>query len=215
MMSNDKNLVDNMEWVWRSINDLCDGLTEEGWKTPTDCPGWSVQDQLSHLAGAEASILGQPRPGHTPKDTSFVRNEMGRNNEILVDWRRPSPGSAIQKEFREVTSQRLELLRAMVPADFDQATDTPIGPGTIRDFLAIRIFDAWVHEQDIRRALGRPGHLEGPVAQHSMDRMFMAMPFVVGKKAQAVAGTTVVFQITGTGGQNSSRRGGGTKGPGN
>ena len=201
MASNDETLVDNIERVWRSIESLCDELTEAAWKTPTDCPGWSVQDQVSHLAGSEASILGRPRPDHTPKDTSFVRNDIGRTNEILVDWRRPSPGAAVLKEFREVTGQRLELLRAMVPADFGQATDTPIGPGTMRDFLAIRLFDAWVHEQDIRRALGRPGHLEGPVAQHSRDRMLMAMPFVVGKKAQAVAGATVVFRITGPAGR--------------
>ena len=196
-MDNDTKLVDNMERVWRSLEDLCHDLTEAGWMTPTDCPGWSVQDQLSHLAGSEASILGQPRPDHTPKDTSFVHNEIGRTNEILVDWRRPSPGSAVLKEFREVTGRRLVFLKAMAPGDFDQATETPIGPGAMRDFLAIRIFDAWVHEQDIRRALGRPGHLEGPVAQHSMDRMCMAMPFVVGKKAQAVAGATVVLHITG------------------
>ena len=197
MTNNDKNLAGNLELVWRSIQDMCGGLTEAQWQTPTDCPGWSVQDQLSHLAGSEASILGTPRPDHTPKDTSFVRNEIGRSNEILVDWRRASPGAAVLKEFREVTGRRLELLRAMVPADFDQAAETAIGPGTVRDFLAIMIFDAWVHEQDMRRALGRPGHLDGPVAQHSMDRMFLAMPYVVGKKAQAADGTTVVFQITG------------------
>ncbi len=50
----DLELVDNMEQVWRSIADLCSPLTEEQWKTPTECPGWSVQDQVSHLAGSES-----------------------------------------------------------------------------------------------------------------------------------------------------------------
>jgi uncharacterized protein (TIGR03083 family) len=70
----------------------------------------------------------------------------------------------------------------------------------VRDFLHIRIFDCWVHEQDIRRAVGRPGNLEGPVARHSVGRITSAMPFVVGKKAQAPPGTTVVFEITGPAG---------------
>ena len=201
MSSTDKNLIDNIELVWRSIEALCGELTETEWKTPTDCPGWSVQDQLSHLTGSEASILGTPRPHHTPKDTSFVLNEIGRNNEVLVDWRRPSPGATVLNEFREVTGQRLSLLKAMAPSSFDEATETPIGPGAMRDFLAIRLFDAWVHEQEIRRALGNPGHLEGPVAQHSMGRMLMAMPFIVGKKAQAADGSTVVFHITGPAGR--------------
>ena len=56
-MSN-QQLVDLMEHVWTSIGDLCSVLTEAEWKTPTDCPGWSVQDQIAHLAGSEGRILG-------------------------------------------------------------------------------------------------------------------------------------------------------------
>ena len=94
-MSQGQDLVDNMERVWRSIEDLCRDLTEEEWKTATDCPGWSVQDQLSHLAGSEAGILGRPSPDHTPRDTSYVKNDIGRRNEAVVDYRRPSPGQRV------------------------------------------------------------------------------------------------------------------------
>ena len=196
-MSSDSILVSNMETVWGSIESLCRDLEEAQWRAPTDCPGWSVQDQLSHLTGAEASILGRPRPDHLPQDTSFVRNEVGQNNEVLVDWRRGFPGSEVLEEFIQVTGERMQFLNALTPRDFDQAMDTPIGPGTLRDFLSIRIFDAWVHEQDMRRALDAPGHMEGPVVRHSLDRMCMALPFVTGKKAGAADGVTVVFRISG------------------
>ena len=43
--------------------------------------------------------------------------------------------------------------------------------------------------------------MEGPVVIHSMDRMARAMPFVVGKKAGAAEGSTVVFEITGQAGR--------------
>ena len=85
--------------------------------------------------------------------------------------------------------------------DFAAKTQTPAGPGTMRDYIEIRIFDAWVHEQDVRRALNHPGDLEGPIAEHSVGRCFLAMPFVVGKKAQASEGTTVIFDITGAAGR--------------
>ena len=55
-----QQVVDLMEQVWNSIGSLCSPLTEAQWKTPTDCPGWSVQDQVSHLVGAESRILGNP-----------------------------------------------------------------------------------------------------------------------------------------------------------
>ncbi len=161
-MSQGQDLVDKMEQVWRSIEELCQDLTEDDWKTGTDCPGWSVQDQLSHLAGSESAILGRPDPDHTPRDTSHVKNAIGEHNEVLVDYRRPSTGQGVLEEFKENTGERLGLLRAMKESGFDAPAQTPIGPGTVRDYLAIRIFDAWVHEQDMRRALGRPGDLEVP-----------------------------------------------------
>lgn len=197
----DQALVDKMTQVWRSISELCADLTEPQWKTPTDCPGWSVQDQISHLVGSESRLLERVTPEHTPQDTRHVKNEIGARNEVLVDWRRSWPGIKVLEEFREVTAERLRILRGMRADDFATQTQTPIGPGTVRDLLNIRIFDAWVHEQDIRRALKRPGNLEGAVAEHSIGRCVLAMPFVVGKKAQAANGTTVVFEVTGAAGR--------------
>ena len=197
----DEKIVDKMEAVWRSIENLCSSLSDLDWATGTDCPGWSVQDQLSHLAGSESRLLGRPNPDHTPNDLSHTKNESGARNEVLVDWRRSWPGSRVLEEFREVTGLRLGILRAMGPGDFGAETQTPIGPGTVRDLLAIRIFDAWVHEQDMRRAVNRPGHLEGPVAEHAMGRMAMAMPYVIGRKVQPADGTTVVLNVNGLAGR--------------
>ncbi len=194
---NDQQMVDTMEAVWQSIDGLCAGLSETQWKTVTDCPGWSVQDQLSHLAGSENGLLGRPRPDHTVPTLTHIKNDVGANNEIVVDYRRPWSGAQVLEDFRETTGERLKVLRAMGPGDFDAAAQTPIGPGTQRDYLAIRIFDAWVHEQDMRRALGIPGDLDGPVAEHSVGRMAMAVPYIVGRKVQPPDGTTVVVEVTG------------------
>ena len=198
---NDQQMVDTMEAVWRSIDGLCAGLSEAQWKTVTDCPGWSVQDQLSHLAGSENGLLGRPRPDHTVPTLTHIKNDVGANNEIVVDYRRPWSGAQVLEDFREATGERLTVLRAMDAGDFDAAAQTPIGPGTQRDYLAIRIFDAWVHEQDMRRALGIPGDLEGPVAEHSVGRMAMAVPYIVGRKVQPPDGTTVVLEVTGGAGR--------------
>ena len=203
---NGQQLVDMMEAVWRSIGELCQGFSEAQWKTATDCPNWSVQDQLSHLVGSESRILGRPAPEHAPEETGHVRNEIGARNEEQVDWRRSWLGTQVLEEFREVTAERLVALRALTPEGFDAETDTPIGPGTFADFLRIRIFDAWVHEQDIRRAVGQPGHMQGPVAHHSIGRTALAMPYVVARRASAPDGSTAVFRVTGEAGQTVSVR---------
>ncbi len=194
-------VVDKMEAVWKSITELCTPLTEAEWKTGTDCPGWSVQDQLSHLVGAERHFMGYPRPDHTPADLSHVKNESGERNEAVVDFRRSWSGAKVLEEFREVTAERLNMLRNASAADFAVEMQTPLGPGTLLSLIEIRAFDAWAHEQDMRRALMRPGHLEGPVAEHSVGRCASAIPFVVGRKSQAPDGSTVVFDITGSAGR--------------
>ena len=74
---------------------------------------------------------------------------------------------------------------------------TPTGPGTMADFLAIRILDCWLHEQDLRRALGRPGNLDGPAAEHTVDRLVRTLPIVVGKRAACPEGAAVTIGITG------------------
>ena len=197
----DQEIVDKLERVWESIAALCKSLSEREWKLATDCPKWSVQDHVSHIVGTESRLAGRPVPNHTPQDMGHVHNDIGRGNEIWVDFLRPSSGLQVLEAFREVTAARLQRLRSMSADDFSEPTQTPVGPGTVRDFMVIRVFDCWVHEQDIRRAVGRPGHMEGPVVVHSMSRMARAMPFVVGKKAAAPEGSTVVFEITGSAGR--------------
>ena len=198
MNETNQQLVDMMENVWRSIGELCDGLTEAQWKTPTDCPGWSVQDQVSHLAGSETGILGDPDPDHTPGEEALAhtRSEQGRHNEIVVDWRRPWAGAQVLSDFRAKTARRVEFLRSRSDEDFAAEMQTPVGPAPMSEFISIRIMDAWVHEQDIRRAVNRPGHYNSPAAAHALNRIIRTMPFVAARRAQAPDGATVVMDIS-------------------
>jgi uncharacterized protein (TIGR03083 family) len=63
--------------------------------------------------------------------------------------------------------------------------------------MQIRVFDCWVHEQDVRAAVGRPGHEDGPAAEQAVDEIARALGYVVGKKAGAPDGSSVTFQLTG------------------
>ena len=47
-----------------AITALCEPLTENQWKQPTDCPGWSVQDNISHLVGIFLKLLGKDATTH-------------------------------------------------------------------------------------------------------------------------------------------------------
>ncbi len=63
--------------------------------------------------------------------------------------------------------------------------------------MQIRVYDCWLHEQDIRDTLGTPGNGSGPQAEITVDEITLALGFIVGKKAGAPSGTAVTIELTG------------------
>jgi uncharacterized protein (TIGR03083 family) len=182
---------------WEAICALGGQLTDEEWELPSECPGWSVRDVLSHMVGTERSLLGDPAPPAAP-EAPHVRNPVGALNEAWVAERRSRPGPEVLAEFAEVTHRRLEELAGFGPERFEQVGPSPVGQVPYREFMAVRVMDCWVHEQDMRVATGRPGHSEGPVAELALGRIASAMGFVVAKKAAAPEGTAVRFSLSGS-----------------
>jgi uncharacterized protein (TIGR03083 family) len=190
--------VDMLEHVWASMADLGESLDESGWKAPTECPGWTVQDNLVHITALERFILGDPLPSEeVPDDLPHIKNDIGRSNERWVESRRAWRGADALAEFRTTTAARLEQLRALDDDGFAADSWTPMGPGTVFDLLGFRIFDSWVHEQDMRRAVDRPGDLDSAAARFSTGMMVDVLPYVVGKKVGPPDGSTIVLTLTG------------------
>ena len=191
--------IDQLEEVWTSISGVCEGLTEDQWALPTACPGWTVQDQVAHMIGTERMLLGEQPPDIAVdvKALPHVRNDIGAFNEAWVEFYRPRSGDAVLDEFRSVTARRLEQLRAMSEEDWERVGFTPEGPGPYRNFMVVRVFDCWIHEKDIREAAHLRVDLAGPLAELAMAKLRGGMTYVVGKKAGAPQGSTVVFDVAG------------------
>ena len=194
MIPND--VIEMLFDTWDSMIDLCRTLSEDEWKTQTECPGWSVQDNISHIIGTERMLEGLPASTHQSAKFDWVKNPIGGFNENEVDERRNKPGSEVLAEFEELIARRKATLSNAGDEYFDRDMITPTGPGTMADFLDIRVLDNWVHEQDIRNAIGKPGHDQAPAAVHTIGRMIRTLPIVVGKRAQTPEGESVVISIT-------------------
>jgi uncharacterized protein (TIGR03083 family) len=189
--------IDHLEETWRAIAELGADLTPEQWDTATGCPGWTVKDNVSHLIDHEATAMGRPRPDHVPSSLAHTKNPMGESNEIGVDARRSHSGTEVLAEFEEVTGARLAQLRAMSPDDLLRETFTPVGPGTVAQMLTLRVMDTWTHEQDIRRALGRPGHDQGGAPTETVAYFAQFLPLIIGKRAGAPDGAAVLVIVEG------------------
>ena len=185
--------VTALEQTWNGLAEVVSDLTPEQWDTPTELPGWSVKDNVSHVLGVELLLLGEPYPDRVLPELAHVRNDVDRWVEGPVDARRGVPGAAVLAELRDVTERRLKALRALDEPDLEDVVPGIMGrPTPQKHLLGVRVFDSWTHEQDVRRALGRPGGFGTEAAAIARRRLllgFGALPFEAGRR--------VVFETTG------------------
>lgn len=67
------------------------------------------------------------------------------------------------------------------------------------EMISMRVFDTWLHEQDIRVAVHDPGHSGTAPAHMAAGRMRRALGFVWAKKVDAPVGATLQVTVNGPG----------------
>ncbi|MET9655944.1 maleylpyruvate isomerase family mycothiol-dependent enzyme [Streptomyces sp. NPDC006510] len=181
-----------------SIAELVKPLAEGEWNRRTPCPAWSVRDIVSHVIGMECEQLGDPRPIHSlPRDLYHVQSDFARYMEMQVDVRRHHTAPEMTSELEYTIIRRARQLRNET-RDPETMVRAPLGAEqTLELALRMRVFDVWVHEQDLRATLGRPGNLDSPGATVVRDTLLEALPKVVAKDAGAPANSAVVLDVHG------------------
>jgi uncharacterized protein (TIGR03083 family) len=194
----DRNgLIDAFDHSVQSIIDLGHSCRDEDFELQTECPGWTVKDQIAHVVGAEKSFAGMPRPQVEVPDYPHVHSDFARFVEVDVEARRGLSGREVVAELAEFHPQRVADLRAS-DADVDTVIGGFFGPETtFGDHLHRRIVDAWVHEQDLRAALDRPGNLDSASAAVFTADILAALPRIASRVAGIGAGHAVVLDVSG------------------
>ncbi len=100
-------VIDLLEAEWASIMAVCATLDDDQWQAPTDCPGWSVKDNVSHLVGIENMLRGAVADPPVEQRPAHVRNDFGAFNEAAVAARRGRAGAEVLDEFRSEITSRL------------------------------------------------------------------------------------------------------------
>lgn len=195
------DLLDAHRQALADLRTVLAGVDMGRWQTPTRLPGWSIADVAAHVVALEAAGLGRADPPHEPDWASLphVQDDFGRLTEVPVDLRRSRSREELLAEYDEVVRARVENLRATLRAA-DQETANPFGTVmTAEKVLRMRTFDIWVHEQDIRAALGALGGLSGPPAEVACEFMVATLGFVWAKAVGAPRGSSVRVDVAGPG----------------
>jgi len=181
-----------------AIAELITPLTGEEWATPTCLPGWTVQDVLSHLIGTERMLAGAAPPTAETSHLDHMRNPVAEANEVWVESLRGRSGPEMVAAWNEVTSVRLAALEGMGQAAFDAPSWTPVGKDeTYGRFMRIRHFDCFMHEHDMRFALGLAARADGDDQASCLDEVATGLGYIVGRRAAMPDGARVVIELTG------------------
>ena len=196
------DVLDGLFAVWGDIESLLEGLSESDWQAPTALPGWRVRDVVAHLIGTESMLQGVATPAADIDVSTLkhVRNDIGVLNERWVRKLRGISSDELLDKLRTTVAQRRGSLTAMSDDNWHETTATPAGPDTYGRFMRVRVFDCWMHEHDIRDALGlesSEADLAGPASRLALDEVASSMGFVVGKLGGAPDGSRVRIELTG------------------
>jgi len=191
-----------VEFWWQAVDDLStllETLEPHEWSAPTDLAGWDVHAIAAHGAHLEALLAGAAHDEVEIGEPPHVRGLLGQFTEQGVVARRDRTPDELITELRSSATTRHTALLADPPTDLDAPAPGLFGMigWSTETLLRNRPLDLWMHEQDVRRAVGRPGNLDGPAATHTADYLSESMGFVLGKRVGAPAGTTLVLQVTG------------------
>ncbi len=177
----------------RDVLDLLPTLSDQDWSQPTDCPAWTVHDVAAHLAHLEAVLAGHDTSHRPGEDGNAVAADF---TQAGVEDRAGRAPDELIEEFRAAVDARIEALDPL-PDPGGMPDVTVSARWTWEVLLRNRVVDVWVHEQDIRRAVNRPGSLGSDGAKVTTHTLAAGMPFVLGKRVAPPVGTSVVWTLTG------------------
>jgi uncharacterized protein (TIGR03084 family) len=172
-------------------------LDTAGWDTPTPSEGWSVRDQISHLAffdragtiaitdpdafGASLQELLADVQGFM--DAPLIAGRLLTPDEVLANWR----------------GARSDMLAAFVKAD--PTIRVPwYGPWmSPASFISARLMETWAHGQDVADALGVERALTDRL-KHVAFLGVRARPFSYTNRGLTVPEGEVRVELTGPSG---------------
>lgn len=132
------------------LSALVEPLDDAAFATPTPAVGWTIRDQIAHLAFFDAmAVMAITDPdGFRPEQQAVDDDEPAYQREHL------SRVPAGKDELLSHWNQAAERLHTAV-VDADPAVRVPwYGPAmALRSFVTARIMETWAHGQDVADAL--------------------------------------------------------------
>jgi uncharacterized protein (TIGR03084 family) len=145
-------LLSDLEQESLVVDRLLSGLKSEQWRLPTPAEGWSIGDQVSHLAYFdEAATLAAVDPGRFRIEADRLMAQGPDFTTLVADRFRSLTSVELLDWFRQARARYLGEF-----ARLDPATKLPwYGPPmSAASSATARLMETWAHGLDIADAIG-------------------------------------------------------------
>jgi uncharacterized protein (TIGR03083 family) len=200
-------LLDRFVRLHTELMSLLRGLGARDWNRPTACALWSVKDIVAHLLDSSIRRLSFGRdalPSTPDTPISSYADLVQYLNRLNAEWvaacRRLSP--RILMDLLDFTAAQVHAffhsLDPYRPALFPVAwAGDDVSPNWFD--IGREYTERWLHQQQIREAVGAPGLTGHDWLHPTLDVFVRALPFTY-RHVEAQPGRSVRFEVQGEAG---------------
>lgn len=188
-----------------ALIELLTGLSEDEWEKPTAAGSWTVKEIAQHLLGGDMGVLSRKRDrylfsGSPIKDWDELVALINELNAVWVKATSRLSPRLLCDLLRLTGDQISEYYQSLDPFSMGDPVDwAGAGPAPVWLDLAREYTERWHHQQQIRDAVGKPGHKEPRYMRPVIDAFVRALPRTY-RNVEAEDAALVKLTITGQSG---------------
>lgn len=196
------DVVDLLPVLDRKLIELLKSLTPEEWEKPTIAKLWKVKDVAAHLLDGNIRILSMLRDNYRDEQAGLQSNEnfLAFLNRLNAEWiqamKRVSPGMLVL--LHEATGpQYCNYYKSLNPFETSGFAVDWVGETESKNWMHIarEYTEKFLHQQQIREAVNRPGLMVPAFFYPFIDVYALALPYTY-RHVTAEEGTIVRVTVT-------------------
>jgi uncharacterized protein (TIGR03083 family) len=139
----------------RRLETLLEDRSDEEWRSPSRCEGWTVQDVVAHLVSVNVFWVASVLAGVAGNPTRLLATfDPATHPALLVEASRSLSPHEVLDQFVTSNDGFLGALATLDEAGWSTPAETPLGHVPMRLLAHHALWDSWVHERDIVIPLG-------------------------------------------------------------